>query len=387
MFSRGSGTNQELAPLKESSEEALPSSTTAVGESEAKGEEGAPGPKMAWVMDRTLREKEAAKWERLVAGASTKAPPAAAKCLQACAPYAGRVVVCCEVCLPAYARVLGVVWNFMNRLPTDWFNVVWGLCLVFFGGFYPLTMAAFEAARQCGGQDTYAAIHDLQVQFINARDADRADNLKDDDGDGVADVEQMSAKDLVKRKSHLILTATDPAVLDRGFQGVLTAWLAVIAALKIQFAQMIALGAAIGGFLVMLLKVPVTQILVHILEEDVHKWIPQCISYVCKAIALIVAWYIQKIISTIYSAMRGGLMVSRSALLILAKRNVVTVNPDESYVDEIAGWILAALGIAFQFALGLSPPLIVVIILWPFWISETVLLWAISSETVAETAG
>ena len=77
--------------------------------------------------------------------------------------------------------------------------------------------------------------------------------------------------------------------LDRGFKGVYTAWIAVVAVLKVQFAQMIALGAAIGDFLGQLLRVPATQIMVHLMSKETHKWIPTYINYSCKAIAVAVA--------------------------------------------------------------------------------------------------
>ena len=50
-----------------------------------------------------------------------------------------------------------------------------------------------------------------------------------------------------------------------------TAWVAVLAVLKIQFAQMIALGAAIGDFVAQLLRVPATQVMVHVMDKDSHK--------------------------------------------------------------------------------------------------------------------
>ena len=53
-------------------------------------------------------------------------------------------------------------------------------------------MAAFEAFRQCGGAETYAALHDLQVQYGNAKKALEDDDALDADGDGVADVEQRA---------------------------------------------------------------------------------------------------------------------------------------------------------------------------------------------------
>ena len=42
---------------------------------------------------------------------------------------------------------------------------------------------------------------------------------------------------LAKRKHGVFLKATDPHVLDKAFKGVYTAWVAVLAVLKIQFAQ------------------------------------------------------------------------------------------------------------------------------------------------------
>ena len=50
-----------------------------------------------------------------------------------------------------------------------------------------------------------------------------------------------------------------------------TAWVAVLAVLKIQFAQLIALGAAIGDFVAQLLRVPATQVMVHVMDKDSHK--------------------------------------------------------------------------------------------------------------------
>ena len=41
-----------------------------------------------------------------------------------------------------------------QKLPTDELGILAGLVLCFFGGLYPMTLAAFEAYKQCGGEDT-----------------------------------------------------------------------------------------------------------------------------------------------------------------------------------------------------------------------------------------
>lgn len=312
-----------------------------------------------WVLDGTLRAKEQKKFKALIESASSKAPGKMAGCLNAFKPCLAGAAVCCEVCLPIYGQIAYYIAKFCASLPTDVFGVVWGLCLVFFGGFYPLTMAAFEAARQCGGSDTYEALHDIAVQLSKYKKMSAKDDLIDADHNGVADVEEITGVQLAKRKHGVLLKATDPQVLDKAFKGVYTAWIAVLAVLKIQFAQMIALGTAIGGFAAQLLRVPATQVMVHVMDKDSHKWIPTYISYTCKGIAVIIAYHVQKIITAFYSATRGGLMVFRCLFAILDRCGVVHVDPNETYLDEVFGWTLAAVGFYFQYGAAsqnMTPP-------------------------------
>ena len=385
------GASQELAPIlggKSSGPAQLSfGASTAVGEGAALDELRSARSGAAWVLDKTLREKEEAKWEALVASASGKAPPKVAACLNRCAPAVAWAAVGCEVCVPVYVKVFKALYYVLSKLPTDVLGIVWGLCLVFFGGVYPLTMAAFEAFRQCGGAETYAALHDLQVQYGNAKKALEDDDALDADGDGVADVEQCAVAETIRRKNYLVLTATDPVALDRGFKGLYTAWVAVIAVLKIQFAQMVALGSAIGDFLGQLLRVPLTQVLVHVMDKETQKWIPTIIFYTCKVVAIAVAIHVQKLLSAFYSAVRGGLLVSRNVMYVLDRKGVFKLDPNETYVDEVTGWALAAVGFYCQFSGGFAMPPFVRVILWPFETAEAGLLWGImAADETPQTA-
>ena len=109
-----------------------------------------------------------------------------------------------------------------------------------------------------------------------------------------------------------------------------------------------ALGAAIGDFLGAWATMPATKLLVHLMSPDLHKWIPNIIFYTCKVVAITIAWKVQIIISTFYSAIRGGLLVTRTVLRWLSKKGIVTIDPDETDLDEYCGWALAALGFYFQ---------------------------------------
>ena len=50
--------------------------------------------------------------------------------------------------------------------------------------------------------------------------ASNEDDKRDDDGDGVADVNQISTKELVMRKMNLAVTAMDPNKVNGAMQGI-----------------------------------------------------------------------------------------------------------------------------------------------------------------------
>lgn len=56
----------------------------------------------------------------------------------------------CEATLPIYVRVAWLIGTFIAHLPAEEISMLAGLVLCFFGGMYPLTLAAAEALRQCG---------------------------------------------------------------------------------------------------------------------------------------------------------------------------------------------------------------------------------------------
>jgi len=94
---------------------------------------------------------------------------------------------------------------------------------------------------------------------------------------------------------------------------------------------------------------------------------------------------IQKVVSAFYSAVRGGLLVTRGTLRVLSRRKIVHIDPNETYLDEATGWAIAAVGFGVQLSLGFSPPWAVSILLWPLGVSEATLVWAVSSPGSFET--
>jgi len=330
--------------------------------------------------DSSARKREAEKIEKLLMGMSESAPPRIVPYLKMLAPLVSFCIVLSQILIPVFYHAAQLVYAAWCLLPLDIMYIVTGLVICFFGGMYPTTMAALEAWRQCGGKQALQNLSDLKDQFVRVLEASEQDDKKDDDNDGIADVEQISSKELVVRKLKIAVTAADPELIDGALQGVYAGWIGVVAVLKVDFAKTIALGAAIGDFLYKTVSNPLGTILVHLLPNEYHKWVPTLIGYACKSAAIAVAWKVQRVISTFHSAIRGGLMAARGFLEWLHKKGVISIKPDESYVDELLGWALAAAGFYFQYKMGFAPPWFVSLLLWPLQFMETYIVWTISAN-------
>ena len=63
--------------------------------------------------------------------------------------------------------------------------------------------------------------------------------------------------------------------------------------------------------------------------------------------------------------MRGGLLCSRGILRWANKHGLIDLHEDDTYLDEVVGYGLAAAGFAFQFFNGFALPFPLNIILFP----------------------
>ena len=60
---------------------------------------------------------------------------------------------------------------------------------------------------------------------------------------------------------------------------------------------------------------------------------------------------------------RSRHLVFRSLFAILDRRGIVHVDHNETYLDEVLGWTLAAVGFYFQYTQMFSPPFVVELLL------------------------
>eukprot|EP01080_Neovahlkampfia_damariscottae_P011134 gene11134-3953_t len=286
-------------------------------------------------------------------------------CLNTVAPYIVNTVNSCK--------------KVYNSLPLDFVFAFVGLILAFFGGSFAALIAGIEAMGQAGFEKVYQNILYIYKETEDVIEASKKDDSLDENNDGVADVLQITVKELFTRKLKLFFASVDdPQQVLNCFYDITALFSAALCVLKIEFAKVISLGATIGNQMIKLSTPILTPVICSILPKQYQQWIAPVIEMVCKAIAISIAWFIQRVISSVQSGVRGGLMFSRRMLKYGNDQGYFKFNEEESYLDEIIGWTVAAIGIYVQIRLGFSLPFPLNVLLFPFSFAENTIVWCIS---------
>lgn len=312
-----------------------------------------------------------------------RAPKSMQNVLSTAAPYISKAETFRRVAWPYFAIAYFKIMELWKKLepyhPEDALPCFTGLVLVFFGGTYPMIIAAVEAFRMTGYEPVLRGIKEITRDVAKVLEESAKDDAKDDDKDGVADVVQISPEELLLRKTKLVLKTIDPDEFNRALVGITSGVMAVLATLKVQFARAVTLGAAIGQIMLKPAMRYAAPPLKKLLDEDLHKWIPIVMGYLCTSIAISIAMWIQRFISAFHSAVRGGQMFSRGVLHYLKTHGKISVDHNDTSIDEYAGYVMAGLGLLFQVRCGFSLPFPVNLLLFPFTVFEKVITWAVLS--------
>eukprot|EP01134_Creolimax_fragrantissima_P003078 CFRG3078T1 len=263
--------------------------------------------------------------------------------------------------------------------PSEMIPALLGLLMVFYGGEYMLTISAVEAFRLMGYHQVKAALLVLKKNYQQVAKENRKDNLVDADGDGIADVHQLTESELTSRKIRLVLRTIDPAEVQAGGHVLLMSWCAVIATLKIKFAEAVTLGATLGESLEELATPFVAPPLKKLLDDDYEKWIPTIIQLVTKSIGVTIAWSIFRIIGAFFTAVRGAALFVGGFLSYLKNNNFIefSIHPASLSFNAIAG-VLAVTGFYSQISSDFTTGFLMNLVLFPFNIIEAALYYGVN---------
>jgi len=262
------------------------------------------------------------------------------------------------------------VWFFQKcyclykMLPTNLLGMVLGAGLCICGGAFFATIAAAEAALNLGGEDMFNHLRYVWQEGGKIGVASLADDEVDLDKNDIADVQEMGMNELITHKAKVAMMAVeDPARFQQAIVALLQIWIAVLAVLKIQFARTIALVLGISGLILPMAVKLLAPFLAGVMGKDLCHWAPTVITTTVKVIAIIIAVFVQRLISAVYSGLRGGKMFALCLIQLLAENGLMDklpesiagkapFDPDESYLDEFIAYPLAAVGIYLQVTSG-----------------------------------
>jgi len=303
--------------------------------------------------------------------------------LDKAAPFLVMLSTAFEVAAPyvvALWAYLQYVWEKLQPYhPEELFPALAGFVLVFFGGNFFTLCAAVEAYRLVGFEDTKEAIAKLVASYEVARAASAKDDELDEDGDGVADVKQMGKKDLVIRKLGVVAKAVDPELVADALTAINTGLMAVVATLRVKFAQCVTLGVTVGGIAHNIISPRLEPVFLELAPREHRKWVGPAVKHGCALAGIAAAWSLQRTLSAFHSASRGAQFFARGTLTYLVRREYL--NPTAA--DE-TGRFFNAFVLIFGFAgfwsqlwSGFSLPFPLNVVLLPVRVAEWALRMAV----------
>jgi len=324
-------------------------------------------------------KSEAERYAKLIIGLSENAPEKARPYIEKAAPIVGMAAVYIRIAIPHIVKFYSTVAEQVGKLPMGLIRALVGFCMCFFGGVFPGTIAAYEAWSLCGGKEAIASAKELYREFENVLEANKKDGEEDKDGDGKPDVDQLDPKELVIHKTKLVMKTVDPSKVSKQLSLLYTGWIGVLATLKIKFAKTITLGVAIGEKLYGPTEHYVQPIVVKLVEEEYQQWVPVVLKWICKAIAVSIAWWIQRVISAVHSCIKGGLIFGRELVHFMHEKGYVKFDIEDTYIDEGIGWGIAVIGLFTQFYFGFGVPFPLNIFFLPLNFVEAFIAWSVNS--------
>ena len=310
-------------------------------------------------------------------------------CWTASLPFINIVLAAIFRAAPHVAWVATKLYELYLAAPQRVLKMVFGGALCFFGGTFTASIAAIEAFRTLGGPQVFEAISVVAADVRAIGTANAADTV-DADNDGTPDVKQAPPHELAKRKLAVAMKSiTQPAMLSEAVARLWGCYLAILATMKMQFAQTTAIALGI----VETVQYPAARLLApgltRLLGADLAHWSETLLLSLVRLVAIILAWYLQMIISAFYSALRGGklfadglcdLVVANGWSVYVEKLPFVATpfDPDTTHVDEAVAYTLAALGFSTQLLTGFALPFPLNIALLPLEVIEWLLRWQVT---------
>ena len=258
--------------------------------------------------------------------------------------------------------------------PQQYGPLIIGLIICFFGGSYMTIIATVEAVRLTVWGRIRASMKILWSNYLKANDASKKDDEIDADNNGIPDVKEITKQELLSRKMYVFATSVDPNQVSEALAALWAAWLSVVATLRVQFAQAITLGCALGELLEKHLAKNARPVIDNILPADLKKWGPVATNYAFRVVGITIAWFLKRVIMAFHCATRGANMFVTSAIFLGKEKGLLGEDFEEnSPKASIMAGAVAFLGFYWQLSNGFGLPFPLNVLLLPVSIFEWML--------------
>lgn len=275
-----------------------------------------------------------------------------------------------------------------KSLPPEASHILGGFFMTFFGGSFTALISTAEAFRLSGVERTQRCIDSLADSWHRVAEESARDDEIDDDGDGIADVEQITPAQLLRRKVGLTLHALDPDEVSEAMKGLYAGSIAVLATLKNRFAKAITLGNGIGDVLHGHLNAQLVP-LVQAAAEEHRVWVQGALRYLCKFAGVALAWMVQRVVSAFHSATRGSQVLTAALLQFFVRKKMFASHLDKdgdgqpdiqpgTPVFQHMSALVAACGLFFQLRYRMGVPFPLNVPLFPLLCAEKMLQYVVS---------
>ena len=319
------------------------------------------------------------------------------------------ITTTCRTLLPPIVTTVRTIVDFYRILPMDAIIAQIGLIYAFAGGYYPTLFAAVQAAQHCGYQNMITAIQVLVDEATTALQAcDFSSSIKfTSSTQPQAPFNRKRAREIFTEKTKIVLATIDPVRINEAIAAIYTTWMSISIVLEREFARTIALSITIAESIQPIVSLLLNKPLQLCISMSYYKWIPIIIGWVCKAMAMSLAWRIQRVLTAYTSAIAGGLMCARALCRIVHKRmggirRLFGLSPknqkktkfstakdssddpnfDTTHFDEFLGYMIALCGLYTQIGQGFSfdVPFPLNLVTWPFDLAERWIQWQITKK-------
>jgi len=216
----------------------------------------------------------------------------------------------------------------------EYFQLVFGAVLLFFGGTFAMSIACYMAIRLSGWDTIKSSWNTLKRNYREGTEAfhndPAAQKFFDADGDGKVSAEEVAKvgkkffagtaeeKKMVLMNLRCVFVAIDPNEVMIGVGGLWQTAIAVLATLRSQFAADVALGVSIGEMMSNQVGKYLKPMVRKWFAEDLKQWGDFLIDGGCRFIGISVALLLVRVVSALHSAVLGGQMIAKYVLKFLS---------------------------------------------------------------------